>query len=152
MRELDATLPDFDNDPRFTGPVSGRHIAPDEDPQLHAYVVRFGASGRTAWHTHERGQLLVCTAGRGYVVTRGGAIIELRPGVAAWADAGELHWHGAGPDGPMSHVAVQTETPGGGGVDWQQAVSASEWAAAMRSIPTRRAVTSATPSSPTLEL
>jgi quercetin dioxygenase-like cupin family protein len=132
MRELDATLTVFGTDPRFTGAVSGLHITPKEDPQLHAYVVHFEACGRTAWHAHERGQLLICTAGLGYVASRDGTVIELRPGVAAWTDAGEQHWHGAGPDEPMTHVAVQTETPGGDSVDWQQAVSDSEWAAALR--------------------
>ncbi len=58
MRELNAALIAFDNDPRFTGSVSGLHIAPEEDPQLHAYVVDLEAGGRTAWHAHERGQLL----------------------------------------------------------------------------------------------
>ncbi len=132
MRELDANLAVFGADPRFTGPVSGLHIAPAEDPQLHAYVVRFGPGGRTAWHAHERGQLLICTDGFGYVGTRDGRVIGLRPGVAVWTDAGEQHWHGAGADGPMTHVAVQTETPGVDGVDWREAVTDGEWAGSSR--------------------
>jgi quercetin dioxygenase-like cupin family protein len=51
--------------------------------------------------------------------------------VAAWTEAGEHHWHGAGRDEPMSHIAVQTATPGGDGATWLEAVSASEWAAAL---------------------
>lgn len=132
VREIDATLAAFDNDPRFTGSGSVLHIAPQEDPQLQAYVVHFEARGRTAWHAHERGQLLICTAGRGYVATRDGTVIELRPGTAAWTDAGEQHWHGAGPGGPMTHIAVQIEASGGAGVDWREAVSDSEWAAILR--------------------
>jgi len=123
MRQIDASLAPFVDDPRFTGTVSGLHMSPAEDPQLHAYVVSFAAGGRTAWHSHERGQLLICTEGRGFVGTRDGNVIELRPGVAAWTDAGEEHWHGAAEDTPMTHVAVQTEEPGSDSVRWLEPVS-----------------------------
>ena len=118
MEELDAGLAAFGADPRFTGGVAGVHLAPDGDPLLHAYVVQFEPGARTAWHAHERGQLLICTTGEGYVGNRDGAVIELRPGVAMWTGPGEEHWHGAGPDGAMAHVAVQTETPGRNSVTW----------------------------------
>lgn len=131
MRKLDAGLAPFTEDARFTGSVSGVHLAPDEDSRLHAYVVSFQPGGRTAWHAHDRGQLLICTAGVGYVANRSGEVIELRPGVAAWTDAGEHHWHGAGRDEPMIHIAVQTAAPGGDGATWLEAVSAGEWRAAV---------------------
>jgi quercetin dioxygenase-like cupin family protein len=129
MRRIDATPTAFRHDPRFTGPVAGLHLAPPEDPLLHAYVVRFDAGGRTAWHAHERGQLLICVDGFGYVGTRDGRLIELRPGVSAWTDPGEEHWHGAGPRSAMTHVAVQTEAPGGDAVRWLEAVEGSPWEA-----------------------
>jgi quercetin dioxygenase-like cupin family protein len=122
MRRIDAGLAAFSDDPRFTGAVSGCHLAPAEDAALHAYVVRFEPGGRTAWHSHERGQLLICTEGSGTVVTRDGQVIELVPGVAAWTDPGVDHWHGAGPDTSMTHITVQTESPGGDSVDWQEPV------------------------------
>lgn len=125
MRTMDAAPAPFGTDARFTGEVSGAYLAPGGDPQLHAYVVHFAPGSRTAWHIHERGQLLICTAGLGYVGTRDGQVAELRPGVAVWTDAGEAHWHGAGPDEPMTHVAVQTETPGGSAVTWQEPVTAA---------------------------
>jgi quercetin dioxygenase-like cupin family protein len=123
MRQIDATLAPFGADPRFTGSVSGLHLAPPEDPQLHAYVVRFDPGGRTAWHSHERGQLLICIDGRGFVGARDGRVIQLRPGVAVWTDPGEEHWHGAGPDSAMTHVAVQTEAPGTDAVRWLEPVT-----------------------------
>ena len=129
MRKLNVTPLPFIDDPRFTGSVSGLHIAPSEDPQLHAYVVHFQPGGRTAWHAHERGQLLICTAGTGYVGTRGGEVIQLRPGVAVWTDAGEQHWHGAGQRESMTHIAVQTETPGKDSVTWLEAVATDQWVA-----------------------
>ncbi|MEV6923417.1 cupin domain-containing protein [Dactylosporangium sp. NPDC051485] len=122
MRRIDAALTELANDQRFTGSVSGLHLAPPEDPQLHAYVVRFDAGGRTAWHAHERGQLLICTDGSGYVGTRDGHVIELRPGVSAWTDPGEEHWHGAAAQSTMTHVAVQTEAPGRDSVRWLEPV------------------------------
>jgi quercetin dioxygenase-like cupin family protein len=123
MRALDATPTPFGTDPRFAGAVSGLHIAPAEDPRLHAYVVHFQPGGRTAWHSHECGQLLICIAGLGQVATRDGSVVQLRPGVSVWSDAGEEHWHGAAADSPMAHVAVQTETPGNAGVTWLEQVS-----------------------------
>lgn len=122
MRTIDAALVEFGPDPRFSGAVSGVHIAPEEDPQLHAYLVHFEPSARTAWHAHERGQLLICTEGYGYVGYRDGRLVELRPGTSCWTDAAEDHWHGAGPAAALTHVAVQTETPGRESVDWQEQV------------------------------
>jgi quercetin dioxygenase-like cupin family protein len=127
MSRTDAALTAFPNDPRFTGQVSGLHLAPPEDPQLHAYVVRIDAGGRTAWHAHERGQLLICIDGFGYVGTRDGHLIELWPGVSAWTDSGEEHWHGTGPQSTMTHVAVQTEAPGSDSVRWLEPVEGSPW-------------------------
>lgn len=126
MRRLDATAAPFTDDPRFTGAVAGRHLTVEDDPQLHTYVVRFEPGARTAWHAHERGQLLVCTDGVGQVGTRDGTVLELRPGVAVWTGAGEEHWHGAADGTAMSHVAVQTETPGGESVQWLEPVRAED--------------------------
>lgn len=123
MRALDASATPFAADPRFTGAASGVHLAATEDPRLHAYVVAFEPGARTAWHSHERGQLLICTEGTGYVGTRDGRVLELRSGGAVWTDPLEEHWHGAGPGSPMSHVAVQTEEPGRDGVDWLEPVA-----------------------------
>jgi quercetin dioxygenase-like cupin family protein len=123
VRRLDATPAPFgDGDPRFTGPVAGVHLAPDADPTLHVYAVSFAAGARTAWHAHDHGQLLICTAGAGQVGDRHGAIIALSPGTAVWTEPGEEHWHGAGPTQPMTHLAVQTAESGGDGATWAEPV------------------------------
>jgi quercetin dioxygenase-like cupin family protein len=127
VRNIDAGLVDFVDDPRFTGAVSGSHITVAEDAQLHAYVVSFEPCGHTAWHSHERGQLLICTEGFGYVGTRDGLVLELSPGRVVWTDPGEDHWHGAGAESPLTHVAVQTETPGGESVRWLEPVVDLPW-------------------------
>lgn len=127
MRTIDGPVISSADDPRFTGSVSGTHFAPDENPQLHAYLMRFEPSGRTAWHSHEHGQLIVCTKGSGYVGTRDGAILELGPGTAVWTDPGQEHWHGAGPASPLTHVAIQTETAGADAVRWFEPVTTMPW-------------------------
>jgi quercetin dioxygenase-like cupin family protein len=127
VRALEAAAIAIAGDPRFSGPSAAAHLRVDEDPLLHAYVVSFEPCARTAWHRHERGQLLICTLGSGYVGTREGRSVELRPGIAVWTDPGEDHWHGAGPNDCMSHVAVQTETPGIEAATWLEPVSDREW-------------------------
>lgn len=108
---------------RFTGTVSGADHVPGSDPRLHVFVVEFAAGGRTAWHSHAHGQLLICTSGRGAVGTRDGRLLALRPGDAVWTEPGEEHWHGADPDAPMTHVAVQTREPDDAGVRWGEPVT-----------------------------
>ncbi|WP_188940502.1 cupin domain-containing protein [Nakamurella endophytica] len=122
MERLDAVPLPLTADPRFTGAVAGWHHRPDGDPRLHAYVVRFAAGSRTAWHSHAHGQLLVGQSGAGWVGTRDGRVVRLVPGVAVWTDPGEEHWHGADADQAMIHLAVQTAPPGGDSVTWLEPV------------------------------
>lgn len=126
MKAIDFTPQTFDaGDPRFAGTVSGIHHAPPSDDRLHAYLVSFEPGGRTAWHSHLRGQLIVCTAGRGRVVTRDGSELALHSGTAVWTEPGEDHWHGAAEDSAMTHLAVQTADPGGDGAQWNEPVAAA---------------------------
>jgi quercetin dioxygenase-like cupin family protein len=86
--------------------------------------VSFEPGARTAWHCHLRGQLIVCTAGRGLVVTRDGSELPLEPGTAVWTEPGEDHWHGAAADSGMTHLAVQTADAGSGdGAQWHEPVA-----------------------------
>ncbi|RNI23282.1 cupin domain-containing protein [Flexivirga caeni] len=127
MKLMDSTPSEFTGDPRFTGTAAGVHVMPG-DPQLHAYSMRFEPGGRTAWHSHERGQLLICTAGSGWVGIRDGQLLKLAPGVIVWTEAGEEHWHGASAGASMEHIAVQTETPEADRVVWRDALSDNEFA------------------------
>lgn len=108
---------------RFTGIVSGADHVPGSDPRLQVFVVEFAPGGRTAWHSHARGQLLICISGRGAVGTRDGRILALRAGDAIWTEPGEEHWHGADPNAAMTHVAVQTRDPDDAGVLWGEPVT-----------------------------
>ncbi|MFD8339319.1 cupin domain-containing protein [Streptomyces solisilvae] len=73
-------------------------------------MVTFGAGASTHWHEHEAGQVLVIVDGSGLVALRGEDPVELAPGDIVVTDPGEVHWHGAGPDAPMSHLAVTRGT------------------------------------------
>ena len=52
------------------------------------------------------GQFLFGLTGRGRVVPRGGKGHILLPGDIVYAPPGQWHYHGAGPNSPMAHVAV----------------------------------------------
>lgn len=92
----------------FTGTV---RIDPLNTPPAPARVamalVTFEPGARTAWHTHPLGQTLMITAGCGRVQLEGQPVKEIRPGDVVWIAPGERHWHGAGPQTAMSHIAIQ---------------------------------------------
>jgi quercetin dioxygenase-like cupin family protein len=88
--------------------------------------VTFEPGARTAWHTHPLGQTLIVTAGLGRVQRDGGPIEEIRPGDVVWFAPGEKHWHGAGPETAMTHIAVQ-EAQDGKVVDWMEHVTDDEY-------------------------
>lgn len=83
--------------------------------------VTFTPGARTHWHHHERGQVLVVTAGRGWVGTAEGTE-EIRSGDTVWAPPGERHWHGGTPDTVMTHLAVSLGT-----TTWSDAVGEDEY-------------------------
>lgn len=91
---------------KFTGDVwlLRRPLAKDGTEMVE---VHFSVGARTYWHMHSAGQLLVVRSGRGLVVRRGGGEGQiLVPGDIVYAPPGEEHFHGAGPESPMAHVAV----------------------------------------------
>lgn len=91
-----------------------------------AAMVTFEPSARTAWHTHPLGQRLIVTAGCGRVQREGGPIEEIRPGDVVWFEPNEKHWHGAGPETAVTHIAVQ-EALDGKVVEWMEKVSDGQY-------------------------
>lgn len=89
-------------------------------------TVTFEPGARTAWHTHPLGQTLLVIAGCGRVQREGGPIEEIRPGDIVWFAPGEKHWHGAGPNTAMSHVAI-AEAEDGNAVTWMEKVADSQY-------------------------
>jgi len=84
--------------------------------------VFFTPGARTYWHQHERGQLLLVTAGFGLICSAGEAPQELQVGDTVWVPPGERHWHGGGPDTFVLHTAVSLGT-----TDWHAEVTAGEY-------------------------
>ena len=78
---------------------------------------------RTHWHQHPGGQFLYGVAGRGRVRSRGEAGRVLEPGDVIHVGGGEWHFHGAGRETPMVHVAVN----GGGAPEWGEPVSDADY-------------------------
>jgi quercetin dioxygenase-like cupin family protein len=96
----------------FTGDVWVDPITRGLPPSpLNVAAVRFAPRARTAWHSHDGGQTLYVTEGRGLVQARGQQITELNPGDVVFAPDGEEHWHGARPDHFMTHLSITEGAP-----------------------------------------
>jgi quercetin dioxygenase-like cupin family protein len=107
---------------RFTGDVWLRSTVRAADG-TDVGIVSFAPSARTRWHRHPGGQFLYGVSGRGRVRTRGQAGHVLMPGDVVHVGGGEWHFHGASPDSPLVHVAVN----GGGAPEWGDPVTDEEY-------------------------
>ncbi len=114
----------------FTG---RSYLHPLTTSQVPAFGVTFEPSCRNNWHIHHAetggGQILICTAGRGFYQEWGKPAVEMRPGTTVNIPAGVKHWHGAAPDTWFQHIAL--EVPGTGGRnEWLEPVDDATYAAA----------------------
>ncbi|MGW9232450.1 (R)-mandelonitrile lyase [Pseudorhizobium sp. NPDC055634] len=113
----------------FTGTVQVETLFNPAFPdRVQGASVTFQPGARTAWHTHPLGQTIVVTAGSGRVQRWGGPVEEVGPGDVVFFAPGEKHWHGAGPDAAMTHIAIQ-EVENRKVVDWMEKVSDEEYGA-----------------------
>jgi quercetin dioxygenase-like cupin family protein len=106
----------------FTGTVYADPLLASADVTIAS--VFFAPGARTYWHTHEKGQILVVTAGSGLIRSEGGDIERLRPGDTVWVPPGEAHWHGGGPGTYLVHLAISL-----GRTSWREAVPDDEYQA-----------------------
>ena len=106
----------------FSGAVQMEPMARPESFALEVLRVSFFPGGRTGWHTHPVGQVLIVSAGNGVVATREGAR-RMTVGDVVEIPAGVEHWHGAAPDRPMAHIAMQP----GGATEWLELVSDEDY-------------------------
>jgi quercetin dioxygenase-like cupin family protein len=93
----------------FTGLVYVDPVLASADG-VHVNRVFFGPAARTFWHWHERGQLLTVMSGHGLICAEGGQPSPLEAGDVVWVPPAERHWHGAGPETLMMHLAVSLGT------------------------------------------
>lgn len=108
----------------FSGEVT---VEPIGAGDVLAARVTFAAGARTAWHTHPHGQGIHVETGSCRVGRADGTVDTLDAGDAAWFAPGERHWHGAGPDAPMTHLAIQRPDEDGSVADWGDHVSDAEY-------------------------
>ena len=114
----------------FTGDVYLDALAvPSGTSRLLASSVHFTPGARTAWHTHPNGQTIYVTEGVGLSQRRGGPIEIIRPGDRVFFEPGEDHWHGAGPDRMMTHLAMLDVDEEGNSATWGEHVTDEEYGA-----------------------
>jgi quercetin dioxygenase-like cupin family protein len=111
----------------FTGSVRIDPLFQAPDPaRVRGASVTFEPGARTAWHTHPLGQTLIVTSGYGRVQREGEPAQNISPGDVVWIAPGERHWHGAGPQTGMSHIAIQ-ERSAGSVVIWAEHVTDEQY-------------------------
>ena len=96
-----------------TGAAWVRGLArPTEPSRLVVEEVTFAPSSYTVWHAHPFGQLIIVTAGNGWLQSRGQPAVAISTGDAVWIEPGEEHWHGSTPETVLTHLTVQEHDGG----------------------------------------
>ncbi|HEX2728721.1 MAG TPA: cupin domain-containing protein [Rubrobacteraceae bacterium] len=107
----------------FTGNV-WRDAAPaGSPPDTAVNRVFFEPGARTHWHTHPEGQILYIITGTCRTGKEGEPPVEVEAGGVVYFAPGERHWHGAGPESYMVHMAINIANTTNGGTDWQEPVT-----------------------------
>ena len=109
----------------FSGPARLVRGLPAGDPAAKLFKVEFQPGVRTNWHTHSGPQWLIVLAGRCRVQVWQETARELVPGDAVRVAPGEKHWHGATPDGPMTHLALNLDAT----TEWLEPVTDAQYGA-----------------------
>ena len=122
-----AAHPEQPADPKtFTGAATmARFDGLTASPAVNMYRVTFTPSARTAWHVHKGGpQILLVIEGRCRLQKHGEPIREIGTGGGVRIEPGERHWHGATPDGAMTHLALNINSR----TEWFDQVTEQEYA------------------------
>jgi quercetin dioxygenase-like cupin family protein len=124
-----ARTPSRGPEASFTGNVSVEPLFPVNPPsRTSGGSVIFERGARSAWHTHPLGQILIVTAGKGWVQQEGSGKQEIREGDIVWTPPGVKHWHGATATDRLTHIAIQ-EALNGNNVEWLEKVSDEQYRA-----------------------
>ena len=111
------------DDLRFTGIST---VLDGKD--LSAARRRFEPGARSAWHSHDNGQLLFVENGRGRTQKRGMAMRELGPGDSDYTGPNVIHWHGAA----AGQEFIQINVGFGGETKWMEKTTDDEYAGRIR--------------------
>ena len=89
--------------------------------------VTFEPGCRNNWPIHHKGgQILLCTAGRGYYQEWGKEAQELHPGDVVNIPPEVKHWHGAAKDSWFAHLAVEVPAEGASN-EWLEVVNEEDY-------------------------
>ena len=88
--------------------------------------VYFEKGCRNNWHTHPSNQILIIKEGTCYYQEDGKPVQKVKAGDAINVLPGIRHWHGASPDAPMIHLAININTEKGL-VNWLTPVTDAEY-------------------------
>src|SRR5215470_6474732 len=106
------------DDPRFTG-KSDTMDAKD----LGVGRRSFEPGARSAWHSHDKGQLIFVEQGRARTQKKGQPMKELGVGESDYTAPNVVHWHGAVPNQRLVQVAVSF----GGDIKWLEKTTEEEY-------------------------
>ena len=111
----------------FTGKVTVKNLVPD-DSIFNCAInnVAFEKGARTNWHTHPSGQIILVIDGEGLYQEKGNPIQILKKGDVVKFSPNIEHWHGASPDSPMTHIAINPNTERGL-AEWLERVTEEEY-------------------------
>jgi quercetin dioxygenase-like cupin family protein len=106
------------DDPRFTGKSDTM-----EAKDLGIGRRSFEPGARSAWHSHDKGQLIFVEQGRARTQKKGQPMKELALGDSDYTGPNVVHWHGATPGDRLVQVAVSF----GGEIKWLQKTTDDEY-------------------------
>jgi quercetin dioxygenase-like cupin family protein len=107
-----------------TAQFTGQPPTSMDSADLHVGRLRFEPGAHSAWHSHERGQLLFVEQGRARMQIRGQPMREMGVGEVFYAPPNVEHWHGAAPDQPFVQVTIGWT----GGSKWLEKTTDDEYA------------------------
>lgn len=114
----------------FTGKSFLKPLTDIKCGEFPIFNVTFEPGCRNNWHIHHAakggGQVLICTAGRGWYQEWGKSAVSMQAGSVVVIPANVKHWHGAKKDSWFSHITF--EIPGENtGSEWLEKVSDEEY-------------------------
>ncbi len=129
MKMNNSIFPEGDKAPPeyFTGGVWINILVPSDATNFYAVAnVTFEPEGRTNWHTHPAGQILLISEGNGFYQEKQKQARPLGKGDVVVISPGVEHWHGASRNSKLIHIAITNRTEIGA-VTWLKPVTDDEY-------------------------